>query len=96
MSTVDLADVDQAVRDRFGIDVDEGALVQSVSPGTAAAEAGLEVGDVIVAIDGDDVSTSTDVRDRIRDHQAGDEVTITVERGGDEQELTAQLGSIGD
>ena len=96
VSTVDLADVDDAVRNRFGIEVDEGALVQSVSPGTAAAAAGLEVGDVIVAIDGDDVATSTDVRDRIRDHDAGDEVTITIERSGDEQELPAQLGSLGD
>ena len=96
VSTVDLADVDDAVRTRFGIEADEGALVQSVSPGTAAEEAGLEVGDVIIAIDGDDVATSTDVRDRIRDHQAGDEVTLTIERGGDEQELSAQLGAIGD
>jgi S1-C subfamily serine protease len=97
VSTVDLADVDPAVRERFGIDTgtDAGALVQDVTPGTAAADAGLEIGDVIVAIDGDDVTTSADVRDAIRAHEPGDEITITVERQGDDQDLGAQLGAIG-
>jgi S1-C subfamily serine protease len=97
VSTVDLADVDPAVRERFGIDTgtDAGALVQDVTPGTAAADAGLEIGDVIVAIDGDDVSTSADVRDAIRAHEPGDEIAITVERQGDDQDLGAQLGAIG-
>ena len=95
MSTVDLADVNAAVRDRFGIEADEGALVQTVSPGTAADDAGLQIGDVIVAIDGEDVTSSADLRSQIRDHESGDDVTITVERQGEDQDLTAHLGAVG-
>jgi len=95
VSTVDLADVNAAVRDRFGIEADEGALVQTVSPGTAADDAGLQIGDVIVAIDGEDVTSSADLRSQIRDHESGDDVTITVERQGEDQDLTAHLGAVG-
>jgi S1-C subfamily serine protease len=96
VETVDLDRVNAAVLDRFDVDLDEGAFVVDVADGTAAEAAGVEEGDVVVAVDGDEVSTSVEVRDAIRSRRAGDEVTITVMRAGEEVDLTATLGAITD
>jgi putative serine protease PepD len=96
VETVDLNAVNPAVLEEFGVDVDEGAFVRSVSPGTAAADAGIEEGDVIVAIGGTEVDTSLEVRDAVRSHRAGDQVTIDVLRDGEELTLEATLGAITD
>jgi putative serine protease PepD len=95
VSTVDLDGVDEAVRTQLGIRAKEGAFVATVTDGTAADDAGLREGDVIVALDGEDVDSSTQVAETIRDHEAGDEVTITIERDGEEQDVTATLGRRG-
>jgi putative serine protease PepD len=96
VSSADLPDVPDDVKANFDIDVDEGAFVTEVVPGSAADEAGLEAGDVIVAIDGDEVTESSQVRERILDKEPGDTVDITVIREGDEQTVEATLTQRGD
>jgi len=97
VSTADLADVDTAVLDRFGVSADdEGVFVVEVVPGSAAAAAGLQEGDVIVAIDGTDIGTSLDVRDAVRDREPGDQIELEVRRGSSTEQFTAELGSITD
>lgn len=57
-----------------------GAYVQSVVPGAAAEKAGLRVGDIITAVDGEAVDGSAAfiaIKDK---HKAGDTVTLTVDR----------------
>lgn len=73
-----------------------GALVASVVPGAPAAAAGLEAGDVILAIDGQPTPTFGDLGVAIRQRAPGDEVDLTVVRGGEEQQLTVTLGSTAD
>jgi len=97
VSSADVAQVDEAVLERFGVDADaEGAFVLEVRPGTPAEDAGLEPGDLIVSIDDEAVSGSEEVRDAVRSHEPGDEVEIEVERDGETQTVTAELGSITD
>ncbi|MFP5257088.1 MAG: S1C family serine protease [Acidimicrobiia bacterium] len=96
VSSTDVADLSDAVRERFAVEGDKGAFVTEVVPGSAAADAGLEVGDVIVAIDGDEITTSAEVRDAITDHEPGDEVDIVVRRDGEAVTVTATLGRRGD
>ena len=96
VETADLDAVAPAVLDRFGVDVDDGAFVVDVAPGTAAAAAGIEEGDVVVAVGDEEVTSSVEVREAIRSRRAGDEVTITVVRGGEEVDITATLGAITD
>jgi serine protease Do len=93
--TADLANVNPAVLERLGIDRSDGAFVVDVDPGTAAASAGLEAGDVIVAIDGEGIEGSGEVGAAIVARQPGDEIDITYVRGGDERTTTATLGSRG-
>ena len=57
-----------------------GAYVQSVVPGAAADKAGLEVGDIITAVDDEEVDGSAAfiaIKDK---HKAGDTVTLTIDR----------------
>lgn len=78
----------------------EGICLTSVPDGSPAADAGLQKGDVITAVDGTSVSTTSELTAQLRYHQAGDTVTITYQRSnnGTYTEGTAKvtLGSKSD
>ena len=71
-----------------------GAVVADVTPDSPAADAGLRVGDVVVAIDDQPINGSGGLVGVIRDHRPGDEVSIVVVRDGDEVTLTATLADV--
>ncbi len=74
-------------------DADGGALVIGVTPGSGAADAGLKIGDIIVAIDGIDLSGGEAARkilDHLGDVDPGAEVGVTISRGGARQALTIE------
>ena len=64
-----------------------GAYVEAVLEDCAAAKAGLQEGDVITAIDGVAVTSSSELSNAISKHKAGDTVTLKVYRSGGEVEL---------
>jgi putative serine protease PepD len=64
-----------------------------IVPGGPAERAGLEAGDVIVAIDGKPVADSAELIVAIRSRSPGDTVTLTVRRDGDERTVKVALGS---
>ena len=68
-----------------------GALVQSVTPGSPAAEAGLRLGDVIAEIDGDEVESSNDLQHLIALRTPGDSIRITLYRSSAPAEVTLRL-----
>lgn len=70
-----------------------GASVVAVDESGPAAEAGIQKGDVITAIDGDTVSSADGLIIALREHAVGDDVKLTVTRDGKEQELSVTLGS---
>jgi putative serine protease PepD len=72
--------------------VDSGALVGEVEPGSAADEAGVTSGDIIVALGDNPVQSSGDLLGALRDYQPGDTVDLTVFRAGDKQTLEVTLG----
>ncbi|SDO93624.1 serine protease DegQ [Lutimaribacter pacificus] len=67
----------------LGVEAETGAIVSSVEPGTPADDAGLIAGDVIVAVDGEGVDGSADLRQRIGLRRPGDEVEIAYVRDGE-------------
>ena len=69
-----------------------GAEVTSVGDGTPAAKAGLKVGDVIVAVNGERVDSADSLVGHVREKTAGDTVTLTVLRDGKSPEIKATLG----
>ncbi len=65
-----------------GFDVDKGALVREVYPGTPAATAGLRAGDVIVEVEGREVADNLGLTKAIAFHRPGDAVSLKVMRAG--------------
>lgn len=70
-----------------------GVAVTSVYKGTAAAEAGLQTGDVITKIDGKEVQSPNNVSVAVREKSVGDQIEITYVRNGSEHTAKATLGS---
>lgn len=68
-----------------------GAQIRTVQPGTPADKAGLEVGDVVTAVNGERVDSAESLVAHIREYSVGDKVTLTVLRDSKSQELTATL-----
>ncbi|NND75392.1 MAG: PDZ domain-containing protein [Ilumatobacter sp.] len=71
----------------------QGVVVSSVEEDTPAANAGVVAGDLIVAVDGAATDGSAGLIAAIRDHNAGDPVTITIVREGDPIDMTVTLTS---
>ena len=69
--------------------------MQSVDPNSAADAAGFRPYDVVVAINGEAVSTNSDVRQKLVDHRAGDTVTLTVVRDGETLDVPLLLATRG-
>jgi putative serine protease PepD len=70
-----------------------GASVSGVSSGTPAASAGVRSGDVITAVDGDRVTSASDLRSEINDRKPGDKVKLTLRRSGETETVTVTLGT---
>ena len=67
--------------------------VGSVSPDSAAEEAGLEVGDAIVAVDGRPAAEFDSFTDAIGDYDVGDTVAFEIERDGETRTVETELGA---
>ena len=93
VSTVALADgqLPQAVLDQYGITDLDGLIVTQITAGSAADEAGLQEGDVILEADGQVTDSNDVLGEVIRAHEPGDTITLSIERGGDPMEITATL-----
>ncbi|HVR31824.1 MAG TPA: trypsin-like peptidase domain-containing protein [Acidimicrobiia bacterium] len=69
-----------------------GSVITSITPDTAAATAGLRIGDIVISVDGDPIGDFTDLAAVIRNYAAGDIVELEVERDGETLVLSAELG----
>jgi len=65
-----------------------GIYIRSVTPGSAADNAGLEVGDIITGLGGTEADSMELLRLALRDYRAGDTTTITIWRAGETLDLT--------
>lgn len=74
-------------------DADGVVTVEAVAAGSGAEAAGLEVGDVITAINGDEVTSGRALAATVSGLAVGDTVTLTVERDGESQDIEVTLGA---
>jgi serine protease Do len=78
---------------RYGADEPErGVILVEIAPDSAADNAGLQAGDIMVAIDGHDVHYLAQLFDRLFSYYPGDTVTITYFREGESSQVTVTLG----
>jgi S1-C subfamily serine protease len=100
---------DQA--EQIGLAADYGILIERVLPGGAAEKAGLRGGtqryyqgntpvmlggDLIVAMDGDEITNPQDLSAAMNSHRAGDVVTVTIFRGRKKMDIKVTLGDAKD
>ena len=69
-----------------------GIFVQKVTPGGPADKAGLQDGDIVIALNGKTVSRGQDLMDSVADASVGEQMKITVLRGGKNQDYTVTIG----
>jgi serine protease DegQ len=75
----------------LGLDVKEGAVVNSVEPGSPADRAGMKSGDVVVEYHGEPVKSAQDLRNRVGLSAVGSTAPMTVVRDGKRREITAKI-----
>ena len=83
---ITVSTVPESVSERYGMS--QGALVESVDPTSCAAKAGLQKGDIITALNGTTVISSAELVEEKKQYQAGDTVSIDIERDGEKQTLS--------
>ncbi len=74
----------------------DGALISQVVPGSPAAGAGLEPGDVIHSIDGKEVRRVADLRNEVGLRRIGEEVELEISRRGKKRKATLAIGPADD
>lgn len=84
--------VTPALAAAYGLPVGRGVLVVDVEAGGPADQAGIQPGDIIVGFDDRTITNANDLQAALGTHQPGDQVTVTVNRGGREERLTVTLG----
>ena len=80
----------------FGLDKPTGALIAKVLPDSPAAKAGLQVGDIVREVNGEEVRSSSDLPVMVGAIAPGKEITLGVWRKGEKIEQKVQLGNAAD
>jgi serine protease Do len=89
---VTIQPVDEEIAESLDLPSEAGALVASVVRGGPADKAGLEAGDVILSIDGDDVAQVKELTRKIADLSPDDEAKLVVLRNGERKTLVVRIG----
>ena len=84
-------DLTPELAEAFDINRNKGVVVARVEEGSAADKAGLRAGDVIIAVNGDPVDDSADVRNMIGLIRVGTDINIEIVRNGKEKQLHAKI-----
>jgi S1-C subfamily serine protease len=84
--------VDEDLAKERTLPVTEGAIIEKVLPGTGAEKAGLQVGDIVVALDGEAVRTMDDLILRVRRTRVGDRVKLDIWRSGKKTTIEMVVG----
>ena len=71
--------------------VTSGVIVTDFEDNSPAAEAGLEVGNIITKVDGHDISSSAYLRYYLYKHKVGEEMNLTIIRNGRERDISVML-----
>lgn len=91
---VSIQEVDKELAQSFGLNKPEGALVAQVMPGGPAEEGGIEVGDIITAVNGKPILYSSDLPHQVGQIVPGTRVVIDLVRNGKARSLQLAVGEL--
>ena len=89
---VNVQPLSKELAESFGLSAPQGALVSAVEPGSAAARAGIEAGDVVMAVNDTAIEQPADLVRLVGETRPGSNVVLKVWRQGKLRELSAKLG----
>ena len=78
---------------RIQTNLNKGIYIAGVQSGSAASNAGIEVGDVITKFDNEEITSYKDFLTKLYSKKPGDSVKLTINRNGSTSTLTVKLGS---
>lgn len=82
---------DEVIKQNPTANLVKGAYVRSIEEYSPAERAGLRVGDIIVKADGKEVKTMDELNAIKNEHSIGDEISLTINRNGKEENITLKL-----
>ncbi|GLT18511.1 serine endoprotease DegQ [Vibrio zhanjiangensis] len=85
-------EITSELADALGYESSKGAFVSQVVPDSAADKAGLKAGDVIVSVNGKDITSFSELRAKVATLGAGKKVTLGVIRDGKKEDYDVTLG----
>jgi S1-C subfamily serine protease len=88
-----IRDIDGNLAKDKNLKISEGAYVDSITEKSAAGQAGVQAGDVVVSVDDVPILKSADLLEQIGRHRPGDEVSVTVNRKGRERSYNITLAN---
>jgi serine protease DegQ len=96
MLGVSIRDFNAETAAALGIETDDyqGAMVEEIFPDSPAENAGIEVGDIITAVDGQKISGAGDLRTTIGLKRSGDSVKITAKRNNKVKKFNVTLDTL--
>lgn len=84
-------EIDEKLARAYGLDEPEGALVTNVMDDTPASKAGLEVGDVIIEVEGKKIDTGKTLQREVASQGAGNKISVVVLRDGKKKTFSLTL-----
>ncbi len=92
---VTVQDLTPELADAFNVKKQRGVVITNVLPKSAAEEAGLKAGDVVVAVDGMPVNRASDLRNKVGLSPVGEKVELSVLRDSKRRDVTAVISESG-
>ncbi|WP_137823689.1 DegQ family serine endoprotease [Pseudomonas sp. D(2018)] len=89
-----IQEVNKDLAESFGLDKPAGALVAQVQEGGPAAKGGLQVGDVILSMNGQPIVVSADLPHLVGNLKPGSKIRLEVVRGGSRKTLDMAIGAL--
>jgi serine protease Do len=90
-----LINITPEIAQEYDLPVQSGVGIGSIDPAGPAAIAGLQTGDIVVRIAGEDVNNSGDLIGILTEHKGGETVKVEYYRGSQREEVDVTLGSLG-
>jgi Do/DeqQ family serine protease len=86
-----IQDVDAKLAEEKDIDIIEGVYIREVNENSAAEEADIEAGDIILNVDGVKVNSTAQLQEQISQHRPGDVVKVLIKRDGNSKQIKVTL-----
>ena len=87
--------LDKKIQEDLKLNSMNGVYIVEVSKGSAAEEAGLKQGDVIIAIDGQRISDGASVQEKVNNYHPGEKAVVTYIRDGKENNVEVTFHAAG-